>query len=217
MSKLQGQWKGTMSLQRVVIEAFKSVASTLSLQDTWLCDIALLQVLLNNFGLHGSLPEDENKALMQMNKCVAQAPEFQSINLEFPRNSTGYYRMKMTIRTEEGKRQMRHFYSFRNQQKRGPLQLLTFETAQKVYNNRASIRISKRKINYSSAVTTSTNEDNDENEEYNENTGSHETTNELVVDGPVDNNNTDTSSSMILPSQILSLSLNFWNSTNMYS
>lgn len=84
----------------VLVQAFKNATENPSLQDTWMSDVGLLEVLLYNYGLAGFIHEDELSALQQMNRAVAQAHEFSTIDIAFLANSTGYFRMQMKVKAK---------------------------------------------------------------------------------------------------------------------
>lgn len=130
----------------IITNGFKYAAASESLRRTWWSDKTLLQVLMDRFELSGILNEDHAKALSQLNYTISRAPEFSNIDMQFPANQSGIFRMKMTVVCSESKKTVqRFFYYFSGDVSKGPTPL-TLTIAQQIYDKiiRTSVRMSKR-------------------------------------------------------------------------
>jgi hypothetical protein len=97
-------------------------------QGRWWSDEAIVEAFLDRFQLEGL-------GLSQFNKAISKAPIYTLIDTKFPMNSTGIFRMKMSVRCSNDKILTRCFYYFSKDKKQGPTSLLTLEKAQEAYKN----------------------------------------------------------------------------------
>jgi hypothetical protein len=198
--------RANKGLNSLVLQGFKKAVTDVSLHGRWWSDKALLLCLVDCFELQGVLNEDIKIALRQMNKAIGMAAEFDAIDMHFPRNQIGVFRMKFFI--AEAKTNHFFYYFDTKDKTKGP-NPLTNKTAQKVFIN---LMRKKRQLNDKhdgenkiQRLDNSIKTDDDNNDEE-ESTNKLPSVHDEVLPAEI------SLSTMLPESALLSQTLSYWNS-----